>query len=161
MKGFRKKTSNTLSKSDIWVAKGTQGGTQGDPRGTQKKSEETKEDTRRPERNPGSQMYQKCDTVSKNKGDPRETQGHPRQTPRGVNRAWRPDETAFREKVFFCKSQIGPGVSRKPTTTKGTACEVLLTLQRNGRKSGKHHFYEVKVRGSWLGGPTIIYIKKQ
>ena len=37
MKGFRKKTSKTLSKSDIWVAKGTQGGTQGDPRKTQRK----------------------------------------------------------------------------------------------------------------------------
>ena len=88
-------------------------------------------------------------------GEPRETQGHPRGNqgdPRGINRAWRLDETAFREKVFFCKSQIGPGVSTKPTTTSKSSWGPLLTLQRNGRKSGKHHFCEVKVRGSRLGG---------
>ena len=62
--------------------KGTKGGTKGDPRGTQRKPEETKEDSMRPERDPGSQMYQKCDTVSKNKGDPRGPEGDPR-TPKG------------------------------------------------------------------------------
>ena len=37
-------------------------------------------------------------------GDPRETQWHTRGTqgdPRGEIRAWRLDETVFREKVFF------------------------------------------------------------
>ena len=47
MKGFRKKTSNTLSKSYIWVAKGTQGGTkgtQGEPKGKQRKPKRTQGD---------------------------------------------------------------------------------------------------------------------
>ena len=60
------------------MAKGTQAETQKDPMATERKSEETKEDPRRPERDPGSQMYQKCDIVSKNKGDPRGPKGDPR-----------------------------------------------------------------------------------
>ena len=87
-------------------------------------------------------------------GDPRETQGYPRGTqgdPSSENRAWRFDETAFHEKVFFCKSQIGPGASTKATTTNGPTWAVMLSSRRNARKSEKHHFCEVKVREYWLG----------
>ena len=129
-------------------------GTQGEPKGKQRKPKRTQGD-------PKGTREAKCiksvilsAKTRGTQGHPRWSQGHPRGTqgdPRGVNRAWRLDETAFHEKVFFCKSQIGPGVSTKPTTTKVPPWGLLLTLQRNGRKSGKHHFYEVKVRGLRLG----------
>ena len=101
--------------------KGGPKGTQGEPKGNQRKPKRTQGD-------PKGTREAKCiksvilsAKTRGTQGDPRETQGHPRGTqgdPRGVNPAWRLDETAFREKVFFCKSRIGPGVSTKPTTTK-------------------------------------------
>ena len=93
------------------MAKGTQEGTQGDPRGTQRKTEETKEDPRRPKRDPGSQMYQKCDTISKNKGDPRGPKGDP-MTPKGEPRGSKGGKSGLasrrncipRKSVFLQKS---------------------------------------------------------
>ena len=115
--------------------------TQGDPKGTKEakciKSVQLSAKTR------GTQ------------GDPRETQGYPRGTqgdPSSENRAWRLDETAFRKKCLFGKIQIGPGASTKATTTNVSIWGLMLSSRRNARKSEKHHFCEVKVRGSWLGG---------
>ena len=109
MKGFRKNSSKSLGKSDISMAKGTQGGTQGDPRGTQRKTEETKKDARRSKREPGSQMYQKCDTVGKNKGDPKGPKGDP-MTPKGEPRGSKEGKSGlahFVKKSFFAKVESG------------------------------------------------------
>ena len=135
--------------------KGGPKGTQGEPKGNQRKPKRTQGD-------PKGTREAKCiksvilsAKTRGTQGDPRETQGHPRGTqgdPRGVNRAWRLDETAFHEKVLFCKSQIGPGASTKATTTSPSIWPVMLSSRRNARKSEKHHFYEVKVRGLRLGG---------
>ena len=100
-------------------------------------------------------MYQKCATVSKNKGDPRGPKGDPRGTqgdPSSENRAWRLDETAFRKKCLFGKNQIGPGASTKATTTNVSIWPLMLSSRRNARKSEKHNFCEVKVKGPRLGG---------
>ena len=73
MKGFRKKTSNTLSKIDIWVTMGTQGGTQGEHKGNQRKPKRTQGD-------PKGTREAKCIKSVILSAKTRGTQGDPRET---------------------------------------------------------------------------------
>ena len=164
MKGFRKKTSNTSSKSSIWVAKGGPKGTQGKPKGIQRGQKGTRGNPKGTEEAKCIKSVQLSAKTRGTQGDPRETQGHPRE-PKGIQGGkigpGVSTKLHFMKKSCFCKSRIGRGVSTKPTTTSNTPCAVLLTLQRNARKSETHHFCVVKVRGPRLGRVNNdIYLRR-
>ena len=85
MKGSRKKTSKSLSKSDIWVAKGTQEGTKGTPKEHTRNQRKPKWTQGDPKRTQEAKCIKSVILSAKNKGGPRGPKGDP-MTPKGEPR---------------------------------------------------------------------------